>query len=305
MKQLVAALTFLAAVPQDSPATRVQPFNWPAGTIAVVDTEYVRELSDAIGVRDVAVLHMTHRMRVSPHADGLLVEFDNQKPVEAAGDMTDALGALLSWWIPRIVVSADGRLLRIEQTERVQELVAQMYEPLAAMPSTKSPTALNDFLTIMASGAGLRSMAQADWDHLVGKWMAAPLDGEVLEATAASTVAPGVEVRSKLQQRTLGRASCMRDDAVVNCATVELRSTVEPESLSVLQNYLSPSGAGGVMRMGSAETVDRVTLEIGTMLPHEAILTRTLQSTMAVNGQLLPTENLQRRRVRFTYVKAQ
>jgi hypothetical protein len=297
---LVALMLLLAPLQEPPTTTRVSPFNWPAGTAALVDTEYVRELSDGIAVRQVAVLHMTHRMRVSRHPEGLLVEFDNQKPIEAAGDMTDAFGALLSWWIPRIVVSADGRLLRIEQIERVQELVGQMYGPLAAMPSAQSPAALNDFLTIMASGTGLRSMAQADWDHLVGKWIAAPLDGNVVEATAASTVAPGVEVRSKVQQRMIDRASCTREDAALECATVELRSTVEPESLAVLQNYLSPAGGG--MRIVSSDAVDRVILETGTMLPHEATLTRTIESLIAPNGRLT---NLQRRQVRFTYVKPQ
>jgi len=51
--------------------------------------------------------------------------------------------------------------------------------------------------------------------------------------------------------------------------------------------------------------VDRVTLEIGTMLPHEAILTRTLQSTTQLSGRVVSTENVQRRTVRFTYVKEQ
>ena len=247
---------------------------------------------------------MTHRMRVSPHPEGLLIQFDNQKAITAAGDMTDALSALLPWWVPRIIVSPDGHVVRIEQAERVQELVGQIYEPLAKAPSAQSQSALKQLLTIMASGAGLRSMVQDDWDHLVGKWIAIPLDSDPVESNAVS-VLNGIALRSLVRQRIIDRASCVREDAAIECATLESRSTIEPESLAVLQNYLSPGAADAGVRITSSEKVDRVTLEIGTMLPHEATLSRTLQSTAQLSGRTVSTQNVQRRSVRFTYVKEQ
>lgn len=279
-------------------------FNWPAGIVALVETDYVREVSDGIARQQLAVLRMTHRMRVSPHPEGLLIQFDNQKATAAAGDMTDALGALLPWWVPRIIVSPDGHVLRIEQTERVQELVGEMYEPLAKAPTAQSPPALKQLLTIMASGAGLRSMVQDDWDHLVGKWIAIPLDSDPVESNAVS-VLDGIAVRSIVRQRTIDRASCVREDAAIECATLESRSTIDPESLAVLQNYLSPGAVDAGVRITSSEKVDRVTLEVGTMLPHEATLSRTLQSTTQLSGRTVSTQNLQRRSVRFTYVNEQ
>ena len=63
--------------------------------MALIETGYVREVSDGIATQQLAVLRMTHRMRISPHPEGLLVQFDNQKAIAAGGDMTDALGALL------------------------------------------------------------------------------------------------------------------------------------------------------------------------------------------------------------------
>ena len=59
------------------------------------------------------------------------------------------------------------------------------------------------------------------------------------------------------------------------------------------------------VRITGSEKVDRVTLEIGTMLPHEAVLSRTLRSMTQLSGRTVATENLQRRTVRFTYVKEQ
>ena len=303
MKKLVAAL-LLTALPQDSAPRRVPAFNWPAGIVALVETDYVREVSDGIARQQLAVLRMTHRMRVSPHPEGLLIQFDNQKATAAAGDMTDALGALLPWWVPRIIVSPDGHVLRIEQTERVQELVGEMYEPLAKAPTAQSPPALKQLLTFMASGAGLRSMVQDDWDHLVGKWIAIPLDSDPVESNAVS-VLDGMAVRSIVRQRTIDRASCVREDAAIECATLESRSTIDPESLAVLQNYLSPGAVDAGVRITSSEKVDRVTLEVGTMLPHEATLSRTLQSTTQLSGRTVSTQNLQRRSVRFTYVNEQ
>jgi len=282
----------------------VPAFNWPAGIVALVETDYVREVSDGIARQQLAVLRMTHRMRVSPHPEGLLIQFDNQKATAAAGDMTDALGALLPWWVPRIIVSPDGHVLRIEQTERVQELVGEMYEPLAKAPTAQSPPALKQLLTFMASGAGLRSMVQDDWDHLVGKWIAIPLDSDPVESNAVS-VLDGMAVRSIVRQRTIDRASCVREDAAIECATLESRSTIDPESLAVLQNYLSPGAVDAGVRITSSEKVDRVTLEVGTMLPHEATLSRTLQSTTQLSGRTVSTQNLQRRSVRFTYVNEQ
>jgi hypothetical protein len=303
VKKVIAAL-LLTAVPQDSAPIRVPAFNWPAGTVALVETEYVREVSDGIATRQLAVLRMTHRMRVSPHPEGLLVEFDNQNAIAAAGDMTDALGALLPWWVPRIIVSPDGHVLRIEQTDRVQELVGRMYEPLAKAPTAQSPSALKELLTIMASGAGLRSLVQDDWDLLVGRWIAVPLDSNPVESTAVSSVLNGIALRSTVRQQMIDRAPCVREDAV-ECSTFESRSAIEPESLAVLQNYLSPGAADAGVRITGSEKVERVTFETGTMLPHEAILSRTLRSTIQLSGRTVSTENLQRRSVRFTYVKPQ
>jgi hypothetical protein len=304
VKKLVAAL-LLTALPQDSAPRRVPAFKWPAGIVALVETEYVREVSDGTVTQQLAVLRMTHRMRVSPHPEGLLVQFDNQKAIAAGGDMTDALGALLPWWVPRIIVSPDGHVLRIEETERVQELVGQMYEPLSKSPSAQSPSALQQLLTIMASGAGLRSLVQDDWDHLVGKWLVLPLDSAPVESTSVSTVLNGIPLRSMVRQQIIDRPSCIRDEAAIECATFESRSNIEPESLAVLQNYLSPGASDAGVRITGSEKVDRVTLEIGTMLPHEAILSRTLRSTTQLSGRTVATENLQRRTVRFTYVKEQ
>jgi hypothetical protein len=273
--------------------------------VALVETEYVREVNDGVATQQLVALRMTHRMRVSPHPEGLLVQFDNQKPIGAAGDITDALGALLPWWVPRIIVSRDGRLLRIEETERVQELVGQVYAPLATTPTEQSQAALKQLLAIMASGAGLRSFVQEDWDHLVGKWTAAPLDPEPVESSTVSMVLNAIPLRSTIRRQMVDRASCVRDDAVIECATFELRSAVDPESLPVLQNYLSPGAADAGVRIVASEKVDRVTLEIGTMLPHEAILNRTVRSMARVSGGTVSTENTQRRRVRFTYVKEQ
>ncbi len=305
VKRLVAALSLLAALPQDSTTTQVQPFNWPAGTVALVETEYVREVNDGFTTQQLAVLRMTHRMRVSPHPDGVLVQFDNQKAIAAAGDMTDALGALLPWWVPRIIVGLDGHLVRIEQTERVQELVGQLFEPLATTPTEQTPAALKDLMAIMASGAGLRSLVQDDWDHLVGKWIAAPLDSGPLESTALSMLFNSVSLRSNVRRQMIDRATCTREDAMIECATFESRSMIDRESLPVLQNYLSPGAANAGVRIVGSEKVDRVTLEIGTMLPHEAILTRTVQSTTELSGRTVSTQSVQRRSVRFTYVRPQ
>jgi hypothetical protein len=303
VKKHVAAHSLLAAVPQDSTTARVQPFNWSPGTVALVETEYVREVNDGIATQQLVVLRMTHRMRVSPHPEGLLVQFDNQTPIGAAGDITDALAALLPWWVPRIIIGRDGRLLRIEETERVQELVGQVYAPLATTPNEQSPAAIKQLMAIMASGAGLRSLVQEDWDHLVGKWIAAPLDSDSVESSTVSMVLNAIPLRSTIRRQMIDRASCVREDAVVECATFELRSAVDPESLPILQNYLSPGAANAGVRIVGSEKVDRVTLEIGTMLPHEAILNRTVRSLTQLSGRTVSTENIQRRRVRFTYVQ--
>ena len=180
-----------------------------------------------------------------------------------------------------------------------------MYEPLAKETTAQSPSALKELLTIMASGAGLRSLVQDDWDHLVGKWIAVPLDSDPVESTAVSSVLNGIALRSTVRRQMIDRASCVREVAVIECSTFESRSTIEPESLAVLQNYLSSGSADAGVRITGSEKVERVTLEIGTMLPHEAILSRTLQSTTRTERTHLSTENLQRRTVRFTYVKAQ
>jgi hypothetical protein len=307
MRSLLALFALVLIAPLQDQSTRsvVGHFDWPVGTVARVNTEYVRQATVQGTLQRESRLRMQHRMRVLPHAEGRLIEYYDQLHLDSAGDVADGLMVLWPNWVPGIVVSLDGRFIRTERTERLQELVATMYAPLMTTPAVQSVPRFKELLQRMTSGDGVTIATTGEWHQLVGKWRAAPLDTEVIEVPAPLSLAAGVTVESRIQQRMIERGPCTRAALTVACASFELKQTITPEGLAVLGGYMlqgSSGPPGPVPRVLNIDTTDRITLEVGTMLPHEISVTRTRRQAAEINGETIHAEDLERRTVRFTYV---
>src|SRR5688572_18620264 len=100
--------------PADPSSERVR-FDWPVGTTAVVETEFVNEQLLDRTVQQRTELRMTHEMRVHAGQDGRVIENSQHRHLQSSGDVPSALRALVPLLIPNMVVNDKGDFVRIEQ----------------------------------------------------------------------------------------------------------------------------------------------------------------------------------------------
>jgi hypothetical protein len=293
-----------APSPADPSSERVR-FEWPVGTSAVVETEFVNEnLLDGT-VQQRTELRMTHEMRVHAGQDGRVIENSQHRHLQSRGDVPSALRALTPLLIPRTVVNDKGEFVRTEQAERVQELLTDMYGPLANSAAASSFPPYKEFVQKLTAGDGVSMLGRSEWASTVGKWVGSTLDPEPIEGHGSMSPAPGVLTPSAIYQRMSDRTPCIRAEVVAECATFEIRQTLTPEGLAALMDYANRGvtvAVPGTMTM--LETIERARLEIATMLPHEISITRTMRGTMNVNGRAVPLETAERRTMRYKYQSA-
>ena len=285
----------------DSSAERLR-FNWPVGTTAAVETDYVNQTTSRNAVRQNALVRMTHEMRVGEASDGLVLENTRQQYVQSSGDLATAVRSLLPLWIPRIVLNKNGAFVRIEEAGRVQQLVTKAYEPqLKSAPAQAFP-AFKQFLATMTSTDALKTAATAEWIATTGRWVGATLDTKPIEGRSAVRVAPDVSIPAVAWQGVTGRLPCTRGDDMKDCVTLEIRQTLPSEGLDALMNYATrAASATSPGRLTFYETVHRATLETDTMLPHEVSITQTMRRVVNVDGRGVTREDLERRTMRYMY----
>ena len=285
----------------DSSAERLR-FNWPVGTAAVVETDYVNQTTARNAVHQDALVRMTHEMRVGEASDGRVLENTRQQRVQSSGDPSSALRSLLPLWIPRIVLNKNGEFVRIEEAGRVQQLVTKAYEPQFNSAPAQAFPAFKRFLAMMTSTDALKTAAAAEWIATTGRWVGATLDPKPIEGRSAVRVAPDVSIPAVAWQGVTGRLPCTRGDAMRDCVTLEIRQTLPPEGLEALMNYATRGvNATSPGRLTFYETVHRATLETDTMLPHEVSITQTMRRVVNVDGRGVTVEVLERRTMRYMY----
>jgi hypothetical protein len=296
----------LPALQQSEPITALQ-FDWPTGAIAHVETEFRHEYTDGQAIVLTSFLQMTHRMRVSPHAEGRLIEYDNQAYVQSLGDLEPAVAALLPLWVPSQVVSNDGRFLRMENAERVQQEVIDLFEAKGRTELAQRVPVFREYIRVMTSDAGLRGIAAGNWFDVVERWIAAPLMEGPLEGVGPQLIPIEQQPPSTISRRMVGRTACSFMGVNRECAIYEVTTRRDREQLATLARALRDSGAGNLAETELLEEnkTERVILESSTMLPHEFTVTRTLQAQSRQGGQTVPKIDTERMHSVFTYVDEQ
>ena len=293
-----------ASSPKDPSSERVR-FDWPVGTTAVVETEFVNENLLDRTVQQRTELRMTHEMRVHAAQDGRVIENRQHRHLQSSGDVPSGLRALMPLLIPKTVVNEKGEFVRIEQAERVQELLTDIFVPLANSAAASSVPAFKEFVQMMTAGDALSTIGRSEWASTVGKWVGSTLDPKEIEGRGSMSPAPGVSAPTAIHQRMSDRTPCRRAEVATECATFEIRQTLTPEGLAALMDYANRGAtvaAPGTMTM--LETIERARLEIATMLPHEVSITRTMRRTIEVNGRSVTLESAERRTMRYKYQSA-
>src|SRR5215831_19069027 len=149
---LLSLLLFGQASSAPDPTSERVRFDWPVGTVAIVETEYVFESSLDGTAQKPTELTMTHEMHVLGERSGRVVENSQPRHVQSNGDVSSALRSLIVLLIPKTIVSEKGEFVRVEQTEQVQQLLTDMYALLAESASVSSVPAFKQFVQMMTAG---------------------------------------------------------------------------------------------------------------------------------------------------------
>lgn len=305
MKLMFSLLPLLLLAQSPSPADpslELVRFDWPIGTSAVVETEYSSEhLLDGT-VQQRTELSMTHEVRVHADQDGRVIENSQHRHQKSSGDVPSALRALIPLLIPKTVINEKGEFVRIDEAERVQELLADLYVPLVNSKDASSFPAYKEFLQTIIASDGLSTLAGAEWISTVGKWAGAALDPKPIEGRGSASLAPGVTAPMSIYQRMSDRGPCERAMLVTECVTFEIRQTLRPEDLAAVTAYaMRGATVPATVTSMMVETIERARLEIATMLPHEISISRTMDQTIEVNGRTAKLDAAERRTMRYKY----
>jgi hypothetical protein len=300
---------FVAVLPtlqQSEPSTGLR-FDWPTGAVAHVETEFRHEYTDGQAIVLTSFLQMTHRMRVSPHAEGRLIEYDNQTYVQSLGDLEPGVTALLPLWVPSQVVSGEGRFLRVENAGRVQQNVIDLFEERGRTELAQKVPVFRDYIRMMTSDAGLKSLAQEHWFDLAQRWIAAPLVEGPLEGVGPQLIPIEKQPPSTISRRMVGRTQCPRLGTIRECATYEITIRRDRDQLENFARALRDSGvsAFGDTELLEETKIEQVGLEASTMLPHEFTVTRTIRAQIRQGGQTVPKIDTEHIHSVFTYVDEQ
>jgi hypothetical protein len=307
MKLGLSLLTLLLVAPQQStPSLERVRFDWPVGVNASVTTNYVSETRlDGVSQRRTE-LRMTHRMRVLEDQAGRVLENAEHRPVHSSGEVTSALSALIALWIPRTVISDTGEFVRIEQAERIQGLLFDIYAPRANDAAALAVPAFKEFLQQMTAGDALSRLGASEWMDTVGKWVGIPLDAEPIDGRGAIGLGGGVSVPTAIRQAMIERGPCVRPDLAPDCATFEIRQTLTPEGLTAFKDFANRGATADVASaITFVEVVESAKVEVATMLPHDVVIDRTMRRTIDVNGKSVTVEDVERRTMHYTYAGAQ
>jgi hypothetical protein len=300
--KVLAALTAVS-LPQASVTVvgSAMKFAWPVGIAATVQTEYVREQGEP--GQEVSRVQMSHRMRVLAHPEGRQLQYDEQRAIAAAGTFEPAAAALLSFWIPSTIIRDDGTFVRIEEAQRAQELFLAAIGP--HVRAAQQNPALKEYVASMTSDTATTTLQAGEWQRLVWQWVGMPSSMEPTEVTGSAPLLPGVAVATRTTLSVTNRRSCARGLETFTCATFEMKTVFDREGLAALVARLKTDSPialpSAVVAPLEFEEVIRVTMETGTMLPHEMLLTRLSRIQVSVNGESRTSRDMESRRSVFVY----
>jgi hypothetical protein len=305
MLRYVLALVLAALPPlqESGRAAATLRFDWPTNVTARVDTEFRHEYSDGQVIVLTSWLQMTHRMRVSPHEDGRLIQYDDQTYVASLGDLEPGVAALLPLWVPAQIVTSEGRFLRMENAERVQQHVIDLFEAKGRSELVQRVPVFKEYIRLMTSDAGLRGLAEENWYDLVQRWVAAPLAEGALDGAGPQRIPIEQQAPSTISRRVVKRSACSRSGIPRECVTYEITTQRDHDQLANFARVLKDSGANGLADTELLEEIktEQVTLEASTMLPHECAITRSVVTAVQEDGRVVPKINLERVRSVFSY----
>jgi hypothetical protein len=285
-------------------------FAWPANLTATIDAERSKTTVTPDG-RKTANNALRYRMRVTPHKDGRLVEYDSFEPtgVSLSAPEQSAVTEMLSSLMPSLVVDNTGAFVRVGDLTTIRAFIRQMTDTATKqMPAGAVPPNLQAMLDGLSSEAVLSQVAAEEWDTFVGAYVG--FEGKVgemavIDSDEPSPLVPGLVVPMRTTFGATHRAPCETGRAPDSCVVMQIRSVVAPGGMQTIVKRLleGMKGLEGVKYETFDVTTEVLTtIEPSTMRPYLVTRTRTAAFTVVVPGQGRGKVSTTDRRVyRITY----
>ena len=301
---LVFTLALQAAAFAQQPASVTElGFGWPRDLTARVDTERTRERQAE--TKTSSTIRASYRMTVSPHAEGLVIRYDDFKVGAGAPGDAAAAAEALSLLVPSLIVSDAGDFRRVEDLGPMKAMVGELIATLNQKGNV--PTGLKALLAQLGSDQVLNNLAASEWQVLVSAWRGLPLSTRTFarDTEDTSPILPGVKIPMKVSGGMIEQTECVRAGVRHNCGVFEIQSAVNQAAMEPIMKRLME----GVKDLQSVTyerldvlTTARVRLETRTMVPHALTTTRTVTMTAGVPGQgRVNASQIERRAWTFKY----
>ncbi len=309
---LTAAPAWADSEEAAKPASVNLAFSWEPGLEATVSTTKTR-LRDA-GEQTKRSATSSYAIRVAADGEDLRIQFSDPS-FEMSGDLEALpaqaraqLAAQIAELMPDYVVKKSGEFSRIHDLPAYQKRLEVFIDEL--MPKDIDPGLLAQFRAIFTSEGFLTGKAAEQWNTIVGVWAGAEFEfGEVYGYSNREPIPafPGELILMNYEFSAKRLVPCRRAGKDRQCAEVEMRSTTDPEDTKKLIESMLSRLAGGEMppippfkTLEVMNTIHLVTEPDG-LVPHAYTVTRTMQGTIEIEGQVQSVQQVEETRVEYTY----
>jgi hypothetical protein len=209
--------------------------------------------------------------------------------------------------VPNSIIGRGGEFLRIENVVAIKARLDSLFgDAFAAVDSTGEARAIFESLL---SEQTLEALAAREWNTLAGMWVDADLEvGAVysLEAEEPVPLLPGEAVRMVSEIAIVERLPCTEDSPTPDCVEIQLFSSPDEEAINAvvhrfMQRVAGDAAAAFVIKALEVENELLLITEPATLLPHRAVIARTVRGVGRAGGETAEFSQADVRTYTFTY----
>ena len=300
----------LAQAQSASPDTVHLRFGWQPGMHARIET--TRLSVQVAATADSVSGSAEYRMRVGPHAAGVIISYDGFVFPPAADSseaaQLNSLAERAAAMVPKVVVDSAGAFVRVEDVDvvraRLDSLMTQMLDPEEA-------AAARETLETMVTAEALAGLAAQEWNAIVGRWAGADLvigTKYGFEEQAALPMIPGAAVTMVSEFSIERRTSCAEAGTDQDCVEIRLVSRADSAAVRKLlaeftERLLAMPGLGIAFESFEMETEMVLVTEPSTLRPHRVRMSKHTKGVVSAQGERGEVSQSEVRTYGYTWVE--
>jgi hypothetical protein len=199
-------------------------YAWPRDVKVTQTSEKLERNGDRPEKRQ----HIVYTLSLQGEGDDLIIRYEDPRDLRIPGaspDQAARLARVFGGMLPALVVSSEGSLEALRDTERVRAIL----ERVTPRPPNLSPT-VREALEYTRSDEGLLASAQGEWETRVGFWIGRRMKAGVTQTEVHQAPAPlGQGIAELNVEYRLDRVAPCPGAPKQACATLHLQSTPTEE----------------------------------------------------------------------------